>query len=72
MKCKVEGCETEARYRVMCLCSKHYLRQWRYGGTDPKGDPLAKSWEDAWKSVRADRELDERVKTAMRAAGGAM
>lgn len=34
MQCKVEGCDSEARYKADQLCQKHYHRQWRYGTTD--------------------------------------
>ena len=72
MKCKVEGCDNVARYRVMCLCSKHYFRQWRYGTTDAAGDKLDKVWADAVASVRAAREQQQRCDAAMRRAGGAL
>ena len=34
MKCKVEDCEAEARYKAACLCQKHYFRLRRNGTTD--------------------------------------
>jgi 5-methylcytosine-specific restriction endonuclease McrA len=31
MKCAVDGCESEATYKGLCLCQKHYFRQYRNG-----------------------------------------
>lgn len=69
MKCKVEGCSNVARYPVMCLCSKHYARQWRYGTTDRATGNLERAWAEAWESVRAAREQQARTDAAMRSAG---
>jgi len=34
MKCVAQDCDSEARYTSLCLCQKHYFRQWRYGTTE--------------------------------------
>lgn len=34
MKCSVEHCDKEARYKAACLCQKHYFRFRRYGTTN--------------------------------------
>ena len=31
MKCKIEGCEVDAMYKVQRVCQKHYFRFMRYG-----------------------------------------
>ena len=34
MKCIVNGCDRDARYKSDQLCQKHYFRKWRYGTTE--------------------------------------
>jgi len=36
MLCRVDGCDSEAMYKVKELCQKHYFRQMRNGSTDLK------------------------------------
>lgn len=69
MKCKVQGCEKEARYKLMCLCSTHYNQQWQYKSR--YSGSLDQVWAEAARSVRAAREQQARCDAAMRRAGGA-
>ncbi|QIA76155.1 HNH endonuclease signature motif containing protein [Rodentibacter caecimuris] len=34
MKCKIDGCDREARYKADCVCQKHYFRFMRNGTYD--------------------------------------
>ena len=36
MRCRVDGCERETRYKAAQLCQKHYFRLWRNGSFDLK------------------------------------
>lgn len=44
MKCSANGCESEARYKAVQLCNRHYLRLRRHGsvegGATSQGEPL--------------------------------
>lgn len=46
MRCKVEGCDRDARYKADRLCQKHYFRKRRYGTTELKRvvDAIAKGY----------------------------
>lgn len=34
MKCRIDGCDRDARYKEKQLCQKHYFRLWRNGTTE--------------------------------------
>lgn len=36
MTCSVDGCSGVVRYTALCLCQKHYFRQWRNGTVETK------------------------------------
>ena len=47
MRCKVDGCEKDARYKSQCVCQKHYFRFMRTGAYDlaeKKGPMKTREW----------------------------